>query len=505
MDAKIQHKDGQFTHPLDLGTTSCSDLGDVLCLSNKALVTSDNNTLTAANVGNPRSYALDSMTNNDSQSFLINQHIEIDQPLEHRFFGLNALFVDSDYVENHYLAQLNNKRAASDLTMSNNTIKLGGLKADNASSSALSSFSPVNATQKEMDFDLYGLERWTINSRTKLDVKASFHNTYYDTKDHRDNTGFTGDSVTNDKHYYRFNPSAGVTYQLNENAYVFSNIYQANMPPSPQLLACSNASSPCYWPSGFFQAGDLSQSVDHGFSLGYKQSDWHVVNGLSWGISGLWQLHSDDIIIVPTDWMQGYARNVDKTERLASNMDVHWMHDQWRLDANYQYQHAFYASNFTVEKAYDTGSQTVNSGDPMPGLPSHQLRLNLGYQWTPSISFKANWFAASSTEYYGNFTGEKSSQESNQWELTDIPGYGIFGVSMTWRPTYQITMQFNVSNLFDKQYFSSGTFGSAPDDAFVPMSELGDSGSGTIQGIDDSRFVMPGEDRLWTLMLKLAF
>lgn len=504
VDAKIQHKDGQFTHPLNLTTSSCSDIGNVLCLSSKALVTDANATLTASNVGNPRSYALDSLTSSDSQVLRINQHIEIDHSNAHRFVGVNAFFSDSDFLENHFLAQLSNKRHASDVSMSGNSVKLGGVKADSSSSSALASFSPVNATQQEMDVDLYGLERWRFNPKTTLDFKAGFRNTYYDSKDHRDNTGFTGGSVTSDKHYYRFNPSLGITHQLNKNAYVFSQVYQANIPPSPQQLACSDADNPCYWPSGFFQAGDLSQTIDHGFSLGYKHSDWHVVNGLSWAITGQWQLHNHDIILVPTDWMQGYAMNVDKTERLASNMDVHWMRDQWRLDGNYQYQHAFYASHFSAAKAYDTGSQQVNDGDPMPGLPSHQLRVNLGYQWTPSLSFKANWLVVGCTEYYGNFTGDKSSQESNEWQLTDIPGYGVLGASMTWRPSSQLTMQFNVSNLLDKHYFTSGTFGSAPDAAFVPMSELGDTGSGAVQGIDDPRFVMPGEDRLWTLMIKLA-
>lgn len=505
LDAKVQHQDGQFTHPLNL-SENCSDFSDdQLCLSDKALVTNTNSTFTASNVGSPRSFALDSLTNNDSQSVQIKQHIEIDTPSEHRFFGLDLFFVDTDYIENHYLAELNNKRIASDVLNGGSSVKLGGLKASTTSTSALSSFSPVDASQIDIDSNLYGLERWQINPTTSINLKAALQSTYYDTKDHRESSDFTGVSVTNDNHYISLNPSVGLTHKLTNKDYVYGNVYRTNMPPSPQLLACSDSTNPCYWPSGFFQAGDLDQTIDHGLRVGYKYSDWHVVNGLSWGISGMWQRHSDDIIMVPTDWMQGYAMNINRSERLSSNLDTHWMHDKWRLDSNYQYQHAYYASAFSVAKAYDSGLQNVSSGDPMPGLPNHQLRLNLGYQWAPSINFKANWLLVSNTEYFGNFTGNKSSQESGQWQLTDLPGYGVMGLSATWRPTYQLTMQLNVSNLLDKNYFTSGTFGSAPDAAYVPMSELGDTGSGTVQGIDDPRFVMPGESRLWSLMLKLAF
>ena len=505
VDAKIQHQDGQFTHPLNV-SSNCSDFsGGELCLSDQAIVTSANTTITASDVGSPRSYALDSQSHNDSQSFQVNQHIEIDHDDAHRFFGLDFHFVDTDYEENNFLAQLSQTRVASDVTNGGSTVKLGGQKSTSAANSALSNLSPVDATQKEMDLVLYGLERWHYKPQTAIDFKASFHNTYYDAKDHRDNTNFTGASVTSDHHFYRLNPSIGITHQLNQKSFVFGNLYQANLPPSPQALACSNASNPCYWPSGFFQAGELSQTVDTGLRLGYEFTNWHIIDGLSWGVSGMWQHHNNDIIMVPTDWMQGYLKNVDQTQRLSTNVHTHWMHDKWRLDSNYQYQNAYYASSFSVAKAYDSGNQQVSSGDPMPGLPKHQLRFNLGYQITPNVALKGNWLLVGSTEYYGNFTGDKSSQESGQWQLTDLPGYGIVGASLTWRPTHQLTMQLNVSNLLDKTYFTSGTFGSAPDAAYVPMSELGDTGSGAVQGIDDPRFVMPGEARLWTLMLKLAF
>ncbi|MEE2769977.1 MAG: hypothetical protein VX835_02715 [Pseudomonadota bacterium] len=505
VDAKTQRQDGHFTHPLNLGT-GCSDFtSSQLCLSENALMTDANATINPSDIGNPRSYAMDSNTSHDSQSIRINQNIEVDKKNQRFFWGLNTLFVDSDILENHYLANLNSRRNAIDVKNNGELVKLGGLKSTTSSESVLASFSPVNATQKETDFDLYGANRFIISPVTSINIKGAWHNTFYDTKDHRENGTFAGASVSDNTHYHKLNPSIGITHQLGQKDYFYSQLYQSNMVPTPQQLACSDASNPCYWPSGFFKAGNLSQTIDRGLRMGYKYSDWYVTNGFSWAIVGAWQRHKNDIIFVPTDWMQGYVRNVDRTERLSSNLDAHWMHDKWRLDGNYQYQHAYYASHFDVAKAYASGIQQVNSGDPMPGLPAQQLRLNLGYQWAPSIRFALDWLASSDTEYYGNFTGDKSSQESNQWQLTDVPGYGIFSASALWRPSYQLTMQFNVSNLFDKQYFTSGTYGSAPDSAFVPMSELGDTGTGTIQGIDDPRFVMPGESRLWTLLIKFTF
>lgn len=504
IDMQIYHQNGEFTHPLNL-STSCSNFSNRLCLSSKALVTQGNVTINPTDVGSPRSYALDSQSQSDTEELNLNHHVEIDSPYQHQQTGVRAQLVHTDYVMHHYLAQLDAKRQASDVKNAGNLVELGGLKSSTSSTSSLSSLSPVNATQKTLDALIYSQHRWQVSPLVQLSFQGQWHNTAYDTKDHRDNSGFEGASVSGEHYFHRLNPSLGLTYQVQPNAYAYGNVYQANIPPSPKLLACSQSSSPCYWPGGFYQDGDLSQTIDQGLHIGFVQKQWRVLSGWKWGVSGHWQRHNDDIILVPTDWMQGYARNVDRTERIYSLLDFHWMQRKWRVDGNYQYQHAYYASDFTVEKAYASGNQNVKSGDPMPGLPAHQLRLNLGYQWSPSLTLGGDFLAVTPSTYYGNFTGEKTQQDSGVWQLTDVPGYGVINTDITWHPSYQLTMQFKLKNALDKHYFNAASYGSAPSSAYVPFSELGDTGSGTVQGIDDSRFVMPGQERTWSILVKFSF
>jgi hypothetical protein len=500
----IDREHGELTHPLNV-TSSCGSFSDTLCLGGAAILNKAGQTLSPSDVGTPRAYALEALPEQHSQQVDVAQHIEVSGDHQSHAVGIRAHWANTDLTVNHYLASLDATRHASILNDANGSVQLGGTQASPGGSKTLTAFSPVDAKQTQYSGDVFGHYQWTLTKRWLVHLMGQWQHTYYTTKDHANRSGFSGRDVSKDYYFQSLNPAIGMTYALDPQWVLFGQVYQLSQPPSPQMLACSRSDQPCYWPTGFSQAGDLNQVVDRGIQWGTRQYGHYIQADWAWSAVARLQRRYDDIILMPTDWMQGYASNVDQTERLALNVSGQWHQAKWDTYVGYQYQQAYYASDFTAPEAYGSGNQTVRSGDALSGMPAHQARLSIGYHWLPNLISAFDWQGVSPAEYFGNFTENRSNDSSGQWQHSHVPGYGILGLRINHQPWQQVVIEAKVNNLFNKHYYNAATYGQAPTNAFVPMAELGDTGTGSIQGISDARFVMPGQERTYSLAMKWSF
>ena len=81
--------------------------------------------------------------------------------------------------------------------------------------------------------------------------------------------------------------------------------------------------------------------------------------------------------------------------------------------------------------------------------------------------------------------------ESNQLKPTNP--YVVFNASSRWSPTPNLEFFTRIDNILDSKYETMGVFGEASaSEVRVPISELGDTGSGTAIGPLDPRFLSPG-------------
>lgn len=500
----IDREHGEFTHPLNV-TSSCGSFADTLCLGGSAILNQAGQTLSPSDVGTPRAYALEANPEQHSQQLDVAQHLEVSGDHHSHAIGIRGHWANTDLTVNHYLASLDATRNASILNDANGSVQLGGTQASPGGTKSLTAFSPVDANQSQYSGDVFGHYQWALAKHWLLHVMGQWQHTFYTTKDQANRTGFSGRDVTKDYYFHSLNPALGLTYTIDPHWVMFGQIYQLSQPPSPQMLACSRSDQPCYWPTGFSQAGDLDQVVDRGLTWGTRQHGHYVNADWAWSAVARWQRRFDDIILMPTDWMQGYASNVDQTERLALNVAGQWHQSGWDTYLGYQYQQAYYASDFTAPAAYGSGNQSVHSGDSLSGMPAHQAHITLAYHWLPNLISALDWQGVGTAEYFGNFTENRSTDSSGQWQHSHVPGYGIVGLRLSFYPWMQVVVEAGVNNLFNKQYYNAATYGQAPSNAFVPMAELGDTGTGSIQGISDARFVMPGQERTYSLALKWSF
>ena len=81
--------------------------------------------------------------------------------------------------------------------------------------------------------------------------------------------------------------------------------------------------------------------------------------------------------------------------------------------------------------------------------------------------------------------------ESNQLKKTNP--YLVFNATSSWNPLENFEIFARVDNILNSKYETMGVLGEASaSEVNVPISELGDTGSGTAIGPLDPRFLSPG-------------
>jgi outer membrane receptor protein involved in Fe transport len=85
-------------------------------------------------------------------------------------------------------------------------------------------------------------------------------------------TDLFGTSLTGSNEYSHFNPSAELTYQVNDALNLYGNYSVSNRIPTPAELSCANPALPCRFPLGFVSDPTLQQVVAQTVELGARAS-----------------------------------------------------------------------------------------------------------------------------------------------------------------------------------------------------------------------------------------
>jgi outer membrane receptor protein involved in Fe transport len=212
--------------------------------------------------------------------------------------------------------------------------------------------------------------------------------------------------------------------------------------PTAIEMTCANPSSPCALPTGFQGDPDLKAVVATTYEIGARRQS---NDGLAWNFALYDTRVRNDIEFVSTNSSQGYFANVGTTERKGLDLGISKKADQWFLSANYGYVDAIYRSAWT-----NTQGQSVVSGDQIPGIPRESLKLRAAYEFSPGLVAGANVLAVSGQYAHGD--------EGNQ--MSPVPGYATVNLDLHYRITDDLLLTGNVSNLFNKKYYTYGVVSS---------------------------------------------
>ena len=340
--------------------------------------------------------------------------------------------------------------------------ELASLNADR-STAATGIFVPDEGTainSETWSMSIYFTDTFSATEKLDLTFSGRFNHTDIKIADGL-GRGFTNsNTLLNGEHEYnRFNPAFGLTYAIQSGLTSYFSYSESSRAPTAVELACADANAPCSLPNGFLADPPLKQVVNKSFEGGFRGSmpKLGMLSNLSWSLGGFISTNNDDIIFQNTGGVsgnQGFFDNIGDTERLGVELGLNGKQQKLDWFINYSFvqatfQDAFEASSANNPQADANGLIQIQSGDFIPGIPEHSLKVGGDYQYNQRFSFGGDLLYKSGVYVRGD--------ESNQ--LGTLDGYATVNL----RAKYQVNKVFQVfarvNNLFDQEYESFGLLG----------------------------------------------
>ena len=294
-----------------------------------------------------------------------------------------------------------------------------------------------------------------------------------------------GSSLTGQARYSRFNPATGLTYKIAAGLTAYAGYGEGNRAPTPSEIECSNPAQPCLLPSSL--ASDpptLKQVVSHTYEAGLRGAfALPALPGRTTWNFGLFRTDlDDDIYGVATSTSTGFFQNIGSTRRQGIESGINYRDEKWSVYGSYSLVDATFQSALTLPSpsnpfADSNGNIHVSSGNRLPGIPMHRIKVGADYNVTPE------WTLGGVLTYVSDqyFRGDESNQNE------PLPGYAVVNLHSSYHLAENFELFVNVQNLFDERYSTFGTFGD-PTGIGVPGIPAGATTNSP--GVDN-RFVSP--------------
>lgn len=286
--------------------------------------------------------------------------------------------------------------------------------------------------------------------------------------------------------FQRFNPSAGLTYALQNNLTTYANYSESNRAPTPSELTCSEESSPCSYPNAFLADPPLDDVIARTIETGVRGRH----GGVNWNASVYHSRLKDDLFFFPDveDEVSdprltlGNFDNIDKTARAGLELGASGSHGRLDWFANYAYVRATFEDSFLYAREVHDEVETfrVSKGDRLPGVPEHNIKVGADYAFTGKLSLGMT-AAYHSSQY---FRGDEANVDRK------ISDYAVVNLHGRYKLNNNLQFFARVDNLFDEEYETFGLYGE-PDEA--PGLDL-----------EDPRFVGAGAPRGGWIGFKLT-
>jgi outer membrane receptor protein involved in Fe transport len=345
----------------------------------------------------------------------------------------------------------------------------------------------VEATEEEEeDVSLRGSTRtWSlfVTDTVKplpgvaVTLSGRFNHTRVKTTDQLDPTP---PNLDNDFTYRKFNPAVGLTWAIQPNVTFYAGAGQGNRAPSPIELGCADPDEPCKLPNAMQADPYLKQVVSRSVEAGLRGR----AGSLRWNAGAFAAENRDDILFVGTGTGLGYFTNFGKTRRQGVELGASGDVGRATLRASYSYVRAtFESSGCLLGEANSTRGTApectaegqddeilVKSGDRIPGIPEHSLKLGADWRVSERVSLFADVIAYSSQYVRGNENNEHQSGdatdafgETRSFEgAGKIPAYAILNIGANAKLGGGWEVFGRVNNVFDKHYASAGALAENP-------------------------------------------
>ncbi len=281
-----------------------------------------------------------------------------------------------------------------------------------------------------------------------------------------------GLALTGSHQFSRFNPVVGATYKIDPNVIAYAGYSEANRAPTPAELACADPNRPCLLDNFLVADPPLKQVVAHTYEagvrgkldLGAKDSSKH--GRIAWSV-GAFRTDSDDDIINVASAITGHGffQNAGTTRRQGVEASASYRSASWNVFATYSYIDATFRTPLTLSSPNNplavNGLIMVTPGDRIPSIPLHRFKAGAEYAVLDHWKLGADLVAVSGQFLRGD--------ESNLNPM--IPAYWRVDLHSTYQISKQLEAFALVQNLFNRRYYTFGTFFNTTEIPFLGLTD----------------------------------
>jgi len=276
--------------------------------------------------------------------------------------------------------------------------------------------------------------------------------------------------------YTKFNPAAGLTWQLSPALTVYGGFSQGTRAPSPIELGCSDPDHACVLPNALQADPPLKQVVSRTLEAGVRGG---IGTDLRWNASVFRTDNRDDLLFVGNGRSAGYFTNFGRTRRQGLELGVSQRTATIDWSLSYSYLRATFESSACLVSASNSSAGAspacaadeieVRPGNRLPGLPSHSLKLTVDTRPLPNWSVGAQLAAYSSQFVRGNENNAHQADGDDFFGAGKVGGFALVNLTTNWKLGSGWELFAKVSNLFDRRYSSGGLLA---ENAFDPRGNL---------------------------------
>ncbi|HAF00155.1 MAG TPA: TonB-dependent receptor, partial [Methylophilaceae bacterium] len=318
----------------------------------------------------------------------------------------------------------------------------------------------TNITANNEYYGLYATDIFSINDQLHFTLSGRYN--YVEVRIHDNleadpNTGkfVSGDTDSIKHSFNRFNPAIGLNYNPSQTLGFYAGYNEGMRAPTPIELSCADPLTPCRLPTDFLADPILDPVISKTFELGARGK---LGTNVSWNAGVFHTKLQDDIQFISSNnsFNLGYFDNVGDTQREGVELGLSAQLNKLQLTANYQYLRATYLGSVTFHNENNSsadvdGNYTTKSGDYLPNIPKHSLKLRVAYDVMPNLTVGLNMITSSSVYARGD--------ENNQDANGKVAGYTIFNADANWRFHQNWSAFLKVVNLTDRDYATMGILG----------------------------------------------
>lgn len=254
----------------------------------------------------------------------------------------------------------------------------------------------------------------------------------------------------------RFNPAVGVNFTPSESLTAYAAYNEGMRAPTPIELACADPAAPCKLPNNFLADPALKKVVSRTAEAGLRGK---LSRDTQWSAAIYRTELDDDIQFISSGGAAvnaGFFQNVGQTRRQGLELALSTKQNGLTVSARYSFVNATFESPFDLNSPSNSaadvnGAIQVRSGDRIPGIPQHNLKLRFQYDFGDRASLGTNVIYSSSVFARGD--------ENNQDVSGRVPGYAVANLDGRISVAKGVDLFARVVNLFDKRYSNMGVLG----------------------------------------------